>query len=174
MKEGKVVLITGGVRSGKSRFAQQLALKWPPPVIYVATASAEDEEMEIRIRKHQQSRPKEWRTVEERSDLIGVFGSLKEVSTVIVDCLTLWISNLIFQGLNDEEILARAQGLKESLSVSDHRVILITNEVGWGIVPASKLGRRFRDLQGMVNQIMAEGADEVYLMISGLPLRIKP
>jgi adenosylcobinamide kinase/adenosylcobinamide-phosphate guanylyltransferase len=76
--------------------------------------------------------------------------------------------------LKDEEILERTQRLKEFISTSDHRVILITNEVGWGIVPASKLGRRFRDLQGMVNQIMAEGADEVYLMVSGLPLKIKP
>jgi adenosylcobinamide kinase/adenosylcobinamide-phosphate guanylyltransferase len=174
MKEGRVVLITGGSRSGKSRFAQRLALEWSFPVIYLATASAEDEEMKIRIKKHQQSRPSDWRTIEEKNDLIGVLTSLREVSTVIIDCLTLWISNLLFQGLKDEEILERAQRLKEFISTSDHRVILITNEVGWGIVPASKLGRRFRDLQGMVNQIMAEGADEVYLMVSGLPLKIKP
>lgn len=171
---GKVVFITGGARSGKSHFAQKEAAALGFPVAYVATASARDEEMRARIEEHRCSRPKEWLTIEEEVDLIGSLSSLKEAHTVIIDCLTLWTTNLMERGLNDSEVLSKTEELLVYMKTSPHTFFVISNEVGWGVVPLAPLGRRFRDLQGLVNQMVARMADEVYLMVCGLPLRVKP
>jgi len=170
----RMTLVTGGARSGKSRFAQRLAAESGLPVVYLATASAGDPEMARRIEEHRRLRPTDWRTVEEGKDILGTIKGLRAPHTVLVDCITLWISNLLEEGLGDEEILQRARHLADFLPSSGHRIIIVTNEVGWGIVPPSPLGRRFRDLAGTVNQILARASDEVFLMVSGLPLRIKP
>lgn len=171
---GQVIFITGGVRSGKSRFAQELASRGGLPVLYLATAAPGDPEMEGRIEAHRASRPKDWATVEEERDVLGVMEALKGPHTVLLDCVTLWISNLMGDGLSDEEILARVKSLADFFPGCPHRVILVSNEVGWGVVPPYPLGRRFRDLQGAVNQVLASAADEVYLLVAGIPLRIKP
>lgn len=171
---GRIVFITGGARSGKSRFAQEEATSLGLPVAYVATASARDEEMRVRIEEHRRSRPRGWLTVEEEVDLIRALSSLKEVHAVIIDCLTLWTSNLLEKGLTDSQVLSRTEELLDYMKASPHVFFVVSNEVGWGVVPLVPLGRRFRDLQGLVNQMMAKGADEVYLMVCGLPLRVKP
>jgi len=171
---GKVVFITGGARSGKSRFAQKGAASSGLPVVYVATASARDEEMKTRIEEHRRSRPKEWLTIEEEVDLLGAISTLKEVHAVIIDCLTLWTSNLVERGFEDSQVLSKTEELLEYMKSSRHVFFVISNEIGWGVVPLTPLGRRFRDLQGLVNQMVAKRADEVYLMVCGLPLKVKP
>lgn len=170
---GRSILITGGVRSGKSRFAQELASWGGLPVLYLATASPRDPEMEERIKAHRESRPKDWKTVEEGREVLKVMRDLPDPHTVVLDCITLWISNLLEDGFSDQGILERAKALASYIPGCPHRVILVTNEVGWGVVPAYPLGRRFRDLQGTVNQLLAQVADEVYLMVAGIPLRLK-
>lgn len=170
----ELILVTGGARSGKSSYAQHLAKSLGKKVIYIATAEALDPDMKERIRLHKKSRDKNWVTMEESLDVLGAIKSLSVKRRVILlDCLTLFISNLIFKGLSDkaihDEIKAVLKALREKIDTS----IIVTNEVGSGIVPDSKLGRRFRDLQGRVNQIVSGEADCVYLLISGIPVKIK-
>jgi len=172
--EPKLILITGATRSRKSRFAQELAKGWGGPVAFIATAAPRDEEMERRIEEHRRGRPRHWVTIEEERELVRALESLEGIGTVIIDCLTLWVSNLLEGGLGQEEVLREAGLLRDQLLRSPYRAILVTNEVGWGIVPVNPLARRFRDTAGMVNQLFASSADEVYLMVAGIPLRIKP
>lgn len=169
-----MIFVTGGARSGKSRFAQALASQSGLPVLYLATAAPGDPEMEERIEAHRASRPKDWITVEEGREVLRVIEGLDRPHTVLLDCVTLWVSNLMGDGLSDEEILSRAKALSDFLPRCPHRVILVSNEVGWGVVPPYPLGRRFRDLQGAVNQVLASAADEVYLLVAGIPVRVKP
>jgi adenosylcobinamide kinase/adenosylcobinamide-phosphate guanylyltransferase len=174
-KDQKVVIITGGARSGKSRFAQELAMRWETEVIFIATAAVRDKEMEKRIARHRQSRPRHWRTIEETRDLVGAIEALGDKSkTIIIDCITLWLSNLMEGGHEDKGIRQEARRLGELLQGSFHSCILVTNEVGSGIVPDNALARRFRDMAGEVNQILASCADECYLMAAGIPVKIKP
>lgn len=165
-----MILVTGGARSGKSRFARELVGEGR--VIFVATASIRDEEMRLRIEAHRRERPSHWETVEEERDLIGALSPLRGDEVVLVDCITLWLSNLMEAGLTDQEIEGEADRLREYL-LRFPRVVVVTNEVGWGVVPANPLARRFRDMAGRVNQIFASAADEVYLMVAGLPLKVK-
>jgi len=175
VKDQRVVVVTGGARSGKSRFAKELAKQSGGEVVFVATASAQDEEMIRRIERHRRSRPRQWKMVEEEVDLVGVIDVLGEESkTVIIDCITLWLSNLIERGHRDKEILQETKRLSRALLQSPHTVILVTNDVGSGIVPENALARRFRDLAGEVNQILASSSQEVYLMVAGIPVKIKP
>ena len=169
-----MVLVTGGTRSGKSRFAQELARQWGGPEAFIATAAPRDEEMRQRIEEHRRSRPRHWVTIEEERELLRALASLEGTRTVIIDCLTLWVSNLLEEGLREGEILKEAELLRDELLCSPYRVILVTNEVGWGIVPVNPLARCFRDAVGKVNQLFASSADQVYLMVAGVPLRIKP
>lgn len=174
-KEQKVVIITGGARSGKSRFAQELVTRWGTEVIFIATAAVRDNEMEKRITRHRQSRPRQWKTIEETRDLVGAIEALgDEPKTIIVDCITLWLSNLMEGGDEDNVIRRETERLGDLLQRSPHRCILVTNEVGSGIVPDNALARRFRDMAGEVNQILASCADECYLMAAGIPVKIKP
>jgi len=173
-----LILVTGGSRSGKSRFAQALAQRRPGPHAYVATAEALDEEMKARIESHRRSRPAGWAVVEEPirvpEAVRAVLGSAR---TVLLDCVTLWMSNLMLADKTFEE--SRAQARAEELVAASREapgaaLIVVTNEVGSGVVPDSALGRRFRDCAGRANEVIARSADEVYLLVSGIPLRIKP
>jgi adenosylcobinamide kinase/adenosylcobinamide-phosphate guanylyltransferase len=170
----EVLLVTGGCRSGKSRYAQEWAENRASKRLFLATARVTDEEMAARIRRHQEVRGEGWITVEEP---IGVAHAIREyggsVQVILMDCVTIWLSNLLLEGLSDHKILERVGELQMSLAQTSASVAMVTNEVGWGIVPDHPLGRRFRDLAGMVNQKLAHAADRVILMAAGLPLNLK-
>lgn len=171
LKRRSVTLVLGGVRSGKSRFAQKLAEK-ESSVAFVATAKAVDEEMRNKIRRHQQERPKQWRTVEEPLDLARVFDECaQQFKILLVDCLTLFVANVL--EADPEMVNARIDGLVEALRHVPTSVVLVSNEVGSGVVPPYSSGRQFRDLLGEVNQKVASVADKVVLMVAGLPLVLK-
>jgi adenosylcobinamide kinase/adenosylcobinamide-phosphate guanylyltransferase len=168
-----VTLVLGGVRSGKSRFAQQLAARFNS-VAFVATAPCTDEEMQAKILRHQQERPAEWHTIEEPLELARV---LEENSgrydVLLVDCLTLFASNLLHADTEGSDSEERIQSLCRGLTATSSSVVLVSNEVGSGVVPAYPLGRQYRDLLGEINQKVAAIADNVLLMVAGLPLVLK-
>lgn len=171
----KIIFITGAARSGKSDFGLKLAHAIGRKVTFIATCGIRDDaEMKQRIRKHRLSRPRHWRTVEEQKDLTGAIKNASLNSAVIiVDCLTLWVSNLLGVGKEEKEILnlaAKTIGMTVKIKSS---VIFITNELGWGIVPDNRLARDFRDITGRVNQIFAQYSDEAYLMAAGIAIKIK-
>ncbi len=167
---GKSILITGGARSGKSALAERMARAMGSGPVYVATAQAGDGEMAERIAAHRARRGPDWSLEEEPSDLLAALGRT-DSGPRLVDCLTLWLSNLMLAGADWERA---ARDLAAGLGGLDHPVVMVTNEVGSGIVPETALGRRFRDAAGRVNEIVAEAADEVYLCVAGQPLRVKP
>ncbi|MBA7562822.1 Bifunctional adenosylcobalamin biosynthesis protein CobU [subsurface metagenome] len=181
---GQCILILGGARSGKSRFAKEMAMNLSEKVLFVATGEAQDEEMKQRIEKHKQERPSNWRTVEVPT---GIGRKIREevgdARVVIVDCLTLLVSNVLGQPGNDPEQIDTSV-VEDRLNVEMKELIgcmndiaatfiLVSNEVGMGVVPASELGRIYRDLLGKVNQVLTEHADRVYFMLSGVPLNLK-
>ena len=164
-------LILGGARSGKSRYAQKLAESLRPRRVFVATAEALDEEMKDRISRHVADRGASWRTIEaplEINDCIRETAS--DGCVVLVDCLTLWLSNLMHASLDVDSKIAE---LAETLTEQTTPLILVSNEVGMGIVPESPLGREFRDAQGRLNQTIAAVCDEVVFIAAGLPLSLK-
>ena len=169
-----MTLITGGCRSGKSSHALALASAYSAPrKFFIATAEALDEEMRLRIEHHRLTRPAEFRTMEEPRKLGVALGLLAgRADVVVVDCLTLWISNLIEEN-NDDTILGEAANVATLLRQASFSTIVVTDEVGWGIVPDNPVARRFRDLLGWTNQMMAGAADEVVLMAAGCPLCLK-
>ncbi|HKV53528.1 MAG TPA: bifunctional adenosylcobinamide kinase/adenosylcobinamide-phosphate guanylyltransferase [Candidatus Binataceae bacterium] len=170
-----LTLITGGSRSGKSAHALAIADACPAQRKYfVATAEALDEEMSRRIEHHRRSRSAEFETIEEPRSLRSAIAALaSHADLLVVDCLTLWISNLMGERLSDEAILAEADALSEILGGLGFPAIVVTDEVGWGIVPDNSVARRFRDLLGWTNQKIARAADQVLLMVAGYPLRLK-
>ena len=177
----ELILITGGARSGKSGFAERLAAQGNH-VLFVATAEALDDDMVRRIAAHRGSRPAEWDTLEEPRSLPEAIrrkaaGANSAYDTVIVDCLTIWVSNLLLlhEGNADAEarIVDAAKKLLDVRQSSDARWIVVTNEVGLGVVPSSSLGRTYRDALGRVNSLVASRADKVYLMAAGLALDLK-
>ena len=165
----KLTLVLGGARSGKSRHAEGLITALPPPWTYVATAEAGDEEMAARIKSHRERRGAQWRTIEAPRELAKALSACGD-RPVLVDCLTLWLSNLMLAEANVEEEIAQ---LEETLAATKGPLVLVANEVGSGIVPSYPLGRRFRDMQGILNQRMAARAERVILMVAGLPLALK-
>ncbi|GAB6062476.1 bifunctional adenosylcobinamide kinase/adenosylcobinamide-phosphate guanylyltransferase [Deferrisoma palaeochoriense] len=170
----RIVFVTGGARSGKSRFAQRIAEAWEGPLLYVATAEVLDDEMADRVRRHRADRGPRWETLEEPLDLPAALRAAEGFGGALVDCLTLWVSNLLGRWGGDETGLAAAlDGFYQALEAFRGRVCLVTNEVGSGIVPENALARRFRDLAGRVNQECAARAHEAYLVVSGLPVRLK-
>ncbi len=170
-----VTFITGGARSGKSRLAEELALAHGGPLLYLATGSGGDGEMAERIRRHRERRGEAWQTIEEPLDLAGVLaGHDGHFRAVLVDCVTLWLTNLLFHhGEHPGTVLAEVRRLAELFPALQTPLVLVTNEVGMGIVPDNRLARTFRDLAGEANEILAAAADEVYAVFSGLPLRLK-
>lgn len=182
MSRGKLIFITGGARSGKSSFVEQLALNSSRSVAYIATAQPLDEEMKERIKRHKKRRPANWEIFEEPQEvnqLINSLGYEKEV--IIIECLTLLISNLLLQRSNEkfepsqreEEILNMTKEMAKLAYQVPAQVIVVSNEVGMGLVPENKLGRIYRDILGQVNKIIANRADEVFYLVSGIPLKIK-
>jgi len=181
MHRGKLIFITGGARSGKSSFAEKIAAKKSKEVAYIATSQPLDDEMKIRIKKHKDRRPTNWKTYEEPIEvrkLVSRLGLEKEV--ILIDCLTLLVSNLLLRKENkvgdpkwEEEILIEIKKLAEVSYKIPARVIIVSNEVGMGLVPDNTLGRVYRDILGRANSIIANKADEVFMMASGIPLKIK-
>ena len=167
-----LTLLLGGAGSGKSRLAVSMAADWGGPVVVIATAEGRDEEMAERIRRHRELRPLEWATVEEPLDLEGALSSIPEGALALVDCLTLWVSNLMEQDVSDRDIEDRARMAAVLAASMTARTVAVTNEVGSGVVPTNALARRYRDLLGRVNAIWAEAADQAALVVAGrvLPL----
>lgn len=167
----EIILITGGTKSGKSRMALSLAVD-ARSRIFVATAEARDEEMQARIARHRQERGEDWITIEETFDLESVLRNHPE-GTLVLDCLTLWLSNAIERRLSPKDIEERSALWIEAAKGRNSTTIIVTNEVGLGIVPVTELGRMFRDLSGSLNQRVASVANHVIFMVSGLPLYLK-
>ena len=166
----RIILITGGQRSGKSSYAEQLALQMSPQPVYMATAHVWDEEFRQRVTRHQQRRGPEWTNIEEeralsRHDVTG--------RVVLVDCLTLWATNYFSEGTSVDEALADLKAEFDRLTRQDAQFIFVTNELGSGGVSANQVQRQFTDLLGWLNQYVATRADEVILMVSGIPVKIK-
>lgn len=178
-------LITGGARSGKSSFAELLAAHAKRPVIYIATAQIRDEEMALRVKKHQQQRPSTWRLIEEPRNIRDTLLQLKDEDVIILlDCVTLWLTNLLLAGnlKNDDDlfnnklepqILDIVKDVAQLARDIKPQVIFVSNEVGQGIVPEYPLARAYRDLAGRSNQILAHSADQVYMVVAGFPMEIK-
>ena len=179
------ILIIGGARSGKSRYAQELALQSPQPVLFVATAEAGDEEMRQRVKEHQEARPSAWSTLEVTTHVGSqIHKRIAKAQTVVVDCITLLVNNIFSQHtdqfgepidipLIEKEVVAEVGELVDCINQANASFIIVTNEVGLGLVPDKRMGRLYRDLLGRANQILAQHVDEIYLMIAGLPLRIE-
>ncbi|HOM01998.1 MAG TPA: bifunctional adenosylcobinamide kinase/adenosylcobinamide-phosphate guanylyltransferase [Acetivibrio sp.] len=186
---GKFILVTGGARSGKSSFAESLALKscGENDVLYIATSIPFDEEMKSRVKKHRAKRPAGWTTLEAYKDLDT---RLKDVGTgkkyILLDCITLMVSNIILERCTDwnnlpenaeyeaeQGVCSEIDKLLSAIRALDATFIAVTNEVGMGIVPENKLSRVFRDIAGRVNQMLAKNADDVYFCVSGIPVKIK-
>jgi len=182
MSRGKLIFITGGARSGKSSFAEKIVLDSNQSIAYIATAQPLDEEMKERIKMHKRRRPPNWEVFEESIDLnqlISHLGFEKEV--IIIECLTLLISNLLLQwskekleqAKQEETILSTIKEMAEISYQVPAQVIVVSNEVGMGLVPQNQLGRFYRDILGQANRIIASKADEVFFLVSGIPLKIK-
>lgn len=163
---GHITLVTGGARSGKSALAERLVTRHAGPRIYIATAEGRDGEMADKILQHQARRGEGWTTIEEPRDLAGTLQASDGQGVRMVDCLTLWLANC----MESPDI----DGLVMTLCRQSNPVVLVTNELGQGIVPDNALARRFRDQHGWMNQAVAEVADEVWMAVSGQPLRLKP
>lgn len=168
-----LIYVTGGARSGKSRLAERRAgeLAGGGQVTYLATAQAFDAEMTERIGRHQADRPAGWPTLEEPLNVAAVLEGLQGV--VLLDCLSLWVSNLMLRGDSDEAIVQAAHDLMRVQRQRAGSLVVVSNEVGLGIVPDNALARRYRDTLGWVNQVVAEASSEAWLAVSGLPMRLK-
>ena len=168
-----LTLIGGGVRCGKSAFALALARRLGKRRLYVATAEARDEEMAVRIGRHREERGPDFRTVEAPIEVVEALASA-DADVVVLDCLTLWLSNLLLRGDDPPAILRQVDRLVETARSRPFHTIAVTNEVGMGIVPETPLGREFRDLCGRAHQAISARADEVYLGALGTLIRLKP
>lgn len=175
--QAKLIFITGGVRSGKSSYAQEIADSAGGKVYYIATLIPGDEEMRARVAEHQKRRPDSWITIEEDCNPARVIKEHDQPGAVfLIDCLTMLVNNLMFNGdllPGEEEILAKVEELAGTGSAAEATVIIVSNEVGGGIVPADPLSRAFRDTLGRSNQIISRMADEVYLCVAGQALELK-
>lgn len=181
---GKGILVTGGARSGKSQFVQEMALRLELPVLFVATAEVGDDEMKCRIAEHRKTRPTGWRTLEATAHICRrIEQSIGNAQIVIIDCITLLVSNIVTgsclpdgqvdMGKVEEKLNTEIEGLIRCIQQAKATFIMVTNEVGLGLVPVNPMGRLYRDLLGKANQRLARQADEVYLMVAGLPVRVK-
>ena len=174
----KYILILGGVRSGKSRFAQELAQKLGNKVLFIATGEPLDEEMQARIEEHKKARPKSWRTQEIPTNIGKQLEvEIGDAEVVIIDCLTLLVSNQLGEELDylkaEKRVLAEINELIACMDKLNASFIIVSNEVGTGLVPETRLGRLYRDLLGKANQLIAQRANEVYFTIAGIPVKIK-
>jgi len=173
MPRNQFILITGGSRSGKSRLAVRMAKALGRTVIYLATCRVCDNEMRARVRCHRRERPSHWRTIEHPKDVVRQLQQLDGAEAVIFDCLTMYVSELMMRGVSEARMRRRIAQLCEAIRKASCPVIVVTNEVGSSVVPEHPLGRRFRDMAGLANQLAARAADQVVLMVAGIPVRIK-
>ncbi|MCK8601118.1 bifunctional adenosylcobinamide kinase/adenosylcobinamide-phosphate guanylyltransferase [Desulfoferrobacter suflitae] len=165
-------LVLGGARSGKSVFAEKTLLNFPPPYVYLATAQVRDEEMRRRVQEHRRRREGFWETLESPYRLVENLLELRSgARPVLVDCLTLWLSNLLLQPEGDPR--QAVDRLVDTLKIVDYPLVLVSNEVGTGIVPDNPLARQFRDLAGLTNQSVASVCRSVTLVVAGIPLQLK-
>ena len=184
MAGGRITLVLGGVRSGKSAFAEELGQGLDCPVLYLATGQATDGEMEERIRRHRERRPAHWQTREEplrpAAALAESLARPNPPDAILLDSLDVWVANLLLAhededaGVVERRALAEVEQLLTRRRQGETEIILVSSEVGLSPVPPNALGRRFQDLLGTVNQRAAAGADEVYLVVAGIPLKVKP
>ena len=180
---GKIVLITGGARSGKSKFAENYVADTGKDIAYIATSQIFDDEMAYRVKLHRQRRPANWQTFEAPFNAHeAIKEAFKAHDTILFDCLTLYLSNYLCQeeaqslsldDLSDNVSMLMKELISAVRSVTNKTCVFVTNEVGAGIVPENELARKYRDLAGLCNQQIAKTADEVYLVVSGIPLQIK-
>lgn len=176
---GNVVLVTGGARSGKSTFALQLSARNPATEkVFIATAVVFDDEMKLRVDNHKKERGSEWKTIESPFELAQTIENLSHQTVSIVDCLTVWLGNVWYKfGDSDETLSLHIDKLSRSIQnwkqQNTGTLILVTNEVGWGIIPSDAATRRYRDWAGKLNQYIGKIASEVYLCVAGVPLEIK-
>jgi adenosylcobinamide kinase / adenosylcobinamide-phosphate guanylyltransferase len=172
-RAAQIILVTGAARSGKSQYAERRAGEIGERRLYLATAEAKDEEMAERIAEHRKRRGRDWTTIEEPLELAeAIAAQLGKTDCAVVDCLTLWISNLLM-ARDTKHAMEKVEELIQTLPTVDFSIVFVTNEVGWGIVPDNPLARKFRDLTGWTNQRMAQAADEVVLMVAGVPMTVK-
>jgi adenosylcobinamide kinase/adenosylcobinamide-phosphate guanylyltransferase len=172
--DARVVLVGGGVRSGKSAFALARARQLGARRVFVATAEALDDEMRERAARHREERGAEFTTVEAPRELVASLRQVQATDVVVIDCLTLWLSNLLLDGLDRSALEARVQELAECLATSSFHSVIVSNEVGLGIVPDNALARAFRDATGRAHQSLGRVAHEVYFGVMGQLLRLKP
>lgn len=184
---GKLILVTGGARSGKSSFAENLVKSFGENVVYIATSIPFDDEMKLRVKKHREQRPSNWETVEAYKNLHKELeGKLVSTSAVMLDCITVMVTNLMFEKcpdfdkISNEDIIQIEDYVRLQIDLlistakeADVPFVLVTNELGMGIVPEHKSSRVFRDIAGRTNQELAKAADDVYFCVSGIPMKIK-
>jgi adenosylcobinamide kinase/adenosylcobinamide-phosphate guanylyltransferase len=168
------LLIGGGARSGKSGFALEVAERLAPERVFLATGQALDAEMEERIDRHRRERAGRFSTIEEPRQVVTALAEVPDNGVVVIDCITMWLSNLMLDGLSDSALEREVEGLADALRGSRFHCVAVTNEVGSGVVPESALGRRFRDCAGRANQRLAAQATSVYLASLGCILQLKP
>ena len=175
--QGKIILILGGARSGKSTYAQCLAEESSSKVLFVATAQPLDDEMRKRIEIHRSNRPVNWRTLEAPSNVANALNEhIGDADLVIIDCLTILVANLLGdnpESQSEKQVLAEINNLIEYMKITKATFIIVSNELGLGLVPENRLARIYRDLLGIINQNIAQTADEVYFLTAGIPLKIK-
>lgn len=174
MAAGHLVVVGGGVRSGKSRFALARARALGTRRVFVATAEALDDEMRARIDDHQRARGDDFRVVEAPRELVRAFEQIGDADVVVIDCLTLWLSNLLLADVEAPRIETELARWLDAVALAPFTTVAVTNEVGMGVVPDSALGRAFRDVQGRCNQRLAARATELYLAALGTVLRLRP
>ncbi len=168
------ILVGGGARSGKSAFALSLARGLGPRRVYVATAEAKDAEMAERIGRHARERGGDFRTVEAPIGVVEAVRAVRDADVLVLDCVTFWLSNLLLRGSGEEEILGEVGKLAGAVREAPFHSVLVTNEVGMGLVPETPLGRAFRDVTGRAHQALAAAADEVYFGLLGAMIRLRP
>ena len=182
----RVILLLGGARSGKSRYAQEYAWRNGGKVLFVATATAGDEEMRLRIEKHKQDRPSHWRTLEAAID-IGkqIEANAGDANLIVIDCITMLVSNVfsryddkkfatISDAVLERDVVAEIEQLQKCLKKVNASFLIVSNEVGMGLVPDNRMGRLYRDILGRANQMLTQTSDEVFLLVAGIPMKLKP
>lgn len=181
----KIILLLGGARSGKSHYAQEYARKNAAQVLFVATATAGDEDMRLRIERHKQDRPAGWRMLEAATNVgIQIEANAGDAQLVVIDCITMLINNIfcrfdenqfgtISEAVLEKDVVAEIKQLQNSMEKVNASFLIISNEVGLGLVPENRMGRLYRDFLGRVNQMLAQQSDEVYLIAAGIAVRIK-
>lgn len=171
---GKIIFIIGGAKSGKSNFAVKLAKKQASKVAFIATCEAKDLEMKKKIAAHKKNRPAHWETFEEFADITSLLNNIGfKFKVIILDCLTLLLTNFLLKGAKEEDIEYQIKEMLNTLKKIKSKTIIVSNEVGLDIVPKNKLARKFRDLAGKVNQMVAKESNEVFFLVAGIPWKMK-